>query len=199
MDNDLLEMYLQINKIEQPSDFNSWDHVRKIRAKINEDKYTMLIGLEHSWAILSDDYNNPKTNGKDLIDREADDRVAKTPLAAFLYYINSGFYPPPEVMRAIHDCFELYEQCQGAVELEDVFYGTRVKKRGNHAQRESRGNLFFYFDAVSVWEAKPSNKSLEEIAEDFLTEKGINKDVDSFLRGYRRWKKNNRNKNLPDN
>lgn len=177
---------------------NSWDHVRNLR-KLFEDceNYPVLHSLELSWEELESSYNNQEW--PDLIKRDADEGISETPLEAFMYYIEMGFYPSPEIMLSIIDAFNMYFAGAGKHTLEDVFFGKEKKWIGNHAAVRAKDNLYerfhFYIDLKSHGVDKLGNKkkSMEDMAADFfesmlspkLTE---NIDIDTFLRNYRRWK-----------
>lgn len=197
----ILEAVLGLFKIQTVNQNNTWEVVRANRAKLlNSEDFPVLDGLESSWQHLEDFYNSDA--GQTIIDRREDERLAESPLKAFTYYIELGFYPPPEIMLAVNDCFSVYNMCCGEIELEEAFFGARPKGKGNQAKRSTKGSLFkqFYFH-VGFERVKEKNKnlppkSLAKIAEefwdnDFLGEsEGDPPDIDSFLRGYRRWKEN---------
>ena len=84
------------------------------------DQYPVLEELEHSWSVLTAEYNGQYP---DLVSRKIGHR--DTPLSAFRNYIDSGFYPPPEVLLALDDCFRMYMALSGQLELEDIFYGKK--------------------------------------------------------------------------
>jgi hypothetical protein len=153
------------------------------------DDYPVLNGLEESWKILEDDYQ--------VIDRS--DHPSSNPLSSFIYYVDLGFYPPPEIMLALCVCFERYIEAEGDLSLDEAFFGHKHKKRKSHAYRE--GKLYKYFLFHKLWASGMRRRvdgdlnSLEKLAEDYLGSLFANKDweddmdVDSFLRGYRRWVK----------
>ncbi len=114
-----------------------------------------------------------------------------------------------------------------AYNLENVFFGPTKKGVGNHAQRQyssSKRNQETYFSFhmyVANFKGLENDHidpiNYESLAVSFFDEKDRNDkrrwdifpggdgfkpspqpDIDSFLRGYRRWKKNNISKNLPD-
>jgi hypothetical protein len=168
--------------------FNTWGYVREERGRIETHNYPVLESLEETWGGISADYGS-------LITRDDDERTAETPLNAFLFLIDSGFYPPPEILLAVAQCFEHYQGCAGDVDLEDVFFGERKKGVGNYAARKSRDFLYRYLWFLETLECMPGKKDLPkkplaELADGMFQHFKISEyDVDSFLRSYRRWKK----------
>ena len=56
-------------------------------------------------------------------------------IVGFMDAIGCGFYPPPEVLFAVHDAFEAYLAADGKRSLEEVFFGKPTPKLGNYAAR----------------------------------------------------------------
>lgn len=151
--------------------------------------YPVLNGLEESWKILEDDYQ--------VIDRS--NHPSSNPLGSFTYYVDFGFYPPPEIMLALCKCFERYERAEGDLSLDEAFFGHKHKKRKSLAYKEGKKQKYFVFH--SLWASGMRRRvdgdlnSLEKLAEDYLgsvfavRDWEDDMDVDSFLRGYRRWVK----------
>lgn len=163
------------------------------------EDYPSLSGLEDAWQVLSryygDDYD-----GTPLIPRvENPDRTAENPLESFKYHVEMGFYPPPEIMTVIQLCFQKYLASAGDISLDEAFFGAPHKKRESYAYRKNHIWRFQSFHALQVVlhqkhlkATEQPKKSLEQLAEEHLSslfsgdDAGI--DVDTFLRGYRRWK-----------
>lgn len=154
-----------------------------------------LNQLQTSWEILSE-YYQPFDPREHLDGGGA--------ISTLSHYLEAGCYPPPEVLTAISNCFSMYCIANGALTLEEVFFGPPKKGLGTHAARLYDGCEYYYFD-VDVRKfrfreerdgvKKPA--SLADIAEFHFQElsaisdsPGDNNppDIDSFLRGYRRWK-----------
>jgi hypothetical protein len=196
---DALKWMIEQLDIESPNEYNTWQAVRQNRRLLkNSENYPFLSGLELSWQTLEEEYNEEGRISR--INRERDERVADTPLNAFLYYIEMGFYPPPEILLAIQKCFEIYMRGSGYIKLEEAFFGNSPKGKGIYAKRRSNGSIYEHFH-FHVGLAKNENKnsglgskSLSEIAVDFFNETPLGVELsefidhDSFLRGYRRWK-----------
>nr|WP_158651900.1 hypothetical protein [Marinobacterium profundum] len=175
----------------QPNYYNTWEYVREERERIKTENYDIPNSLEAAWKRVTSNY-------KDYIRRNEDETVAATPLGAFLYYIEVGLYPPPELLLAIATCFRLYEDAEGAFELDEVLFGSRKKKGvGNYSAQLSRNRLYELFSITKYFERRKKevnpdrqSKSTTALAEEFIHQNSANGvDAESFLRGYRRWKK----------
>ncbi|MCW8108080.1 hypothetical protein OPS25_06180 [Alteromonas ponticola] len=188
---------------------NDWNEVRLWREELKDhDDYPVKASLEHSWEVLSNqvytfNYDHTLHN---VLDRESDERLAATPLDAFNYYIDSGFYPPPEILLWLTDCFMEYFKSGGSKSLEHIFFGREKPSVGNEAARRSSDQLYMTFSGiVGLEKLGAKNKggkspSQSELAEEFLNgrypfgdkeflEKLSGTDVETFLRNWRRWKK----------
>ena len=103
-------------KFNTKANLKNW-HEKMIKESSN---YPVLEGLEESWKLLEDYYNNPI---EDVVDRS---RILQTPsLGAFRYMIEAGLYPPPEVLCDLDICFEMYMAKRGKVELEQILGATK--------------------------------------------------------------------------
>jgi hypothetical protein len=89
--------------------------------------YPTLDELESAWQLLNARYGN-------FIDR--DKRASRDPLAEFAYFVEMGFYPPPELMLAISDAFQDYRDAEGKLTLEEVYFGKPKRKGGTYARRK---------------------------------------------------------------
>ena len=70
-------------------------------------------------------------------------KLAHHPLALFFLYVSYGFYPPPELLIALHEAFEAYQKEKGRLTLEEAFFGKPVQRAGTYAQRSAaRGKVF---------------------------------------------------------
>ena len=62
-------------------------------------------------------------------------RNDRPPLADAMAYVESGLYPPPELMLALRDAWHAYLVAGGTLELEVAFLGERKQKGGTYAKR----------------------------------------------------------------
>jgi len=51
--------------------------------------------------------------------------------------VDMGFYPPPELLLTLLDCWDTYEAGGGSISLEEAFLGKPVQKAGVYAKRSS--------------------------------------------------------------
>ena len=159
------------------------ENIEKWRSAISKkrENYPVLEALEQSWNILESEYN---CDVPDLVDRN--NLGSDTSIATFMYMVDTGFYPPPEVMLSILDCLNFYEDMNGKVSLEEVFFGKTQKGVGNYAARKKRSK---YMRFLHFWlQTDINNKSQWEIAEDVIDHFNLDDEPDSLLRQYRRFK-----------
>jgi hypothetical protein len=116
-----------------------WENCEASYQKLASDEaenYPVLDGLKTAWAELESQYNYP--NGKPLFERgRALQKIASTPLAALFYFVDGGFYPPPELLLALYETYEHYMAADGEISLEEAFFGPPIPKAGNHARRRN--------------------------------------------------------------
>ncbi len=177
-----------------PNQFNTWAFVREERELMDANNFPALDDLDATWELISSEYGG-------IVERSADERIAETPLGAFLYYIDCGLYPPPEILLSVQNCFESFLNSGGKYELEDVFFDSDRKKGiGNYAAQKAQYWRYEHLFMCEQGEQRKSTvdstykkKSLTENAEYLFDLLGIDDvaDIDNFLRGYRRWKKRN--------
>ena len=188
-----------INDGNDPSSINSWQYVRRLRSLMTlEESNPTLEGLNYSWEWISSSLY--KLENREVICRDDDEKTAKDPLSAFLYYVDSGFYPPPEILYTITQAFNLYFIAGGKLSLEDMFFGEETKWVGNEAARKRRDigyehfQVYFQFTRRGEFNGSRKKRSLEKVAEEFFDslffiDADERPEIDSFLRGYSRWKK----------
>ena len=121
-----------------------------------------------------------------------------TPLELFQSHVRRGHTPPPELLFAIAKAFDLYFQAHGKLSLEQVFFDPPLTtKQGNYSKRsikKFKGLSYLDFHEI-VDDSKSAKTKIEDLAikfiETYVPEENhtVNEeDLDSFLRGYRRWK-----------
>lgn len=188
--------------------YNSWEYVTELREEISSGN-SVISGMENIWKLIEQNQNQVEFDlaspgASDLL-AKCDEIVSVTPLDSFLASLYLGRYPSPEVLLAIARCFQLYFEEAGRLELEDVFFTKPRKQRvGNNAAQKDSEQIYEAFAVrfeleLFLWRENEKNSdnasmnlkpSLGKTAEDFLNGRpGRKLDVESFLRGYQRWKK----------
>lgn len=141
------------------------------------------------------------------LEREKYYDLADSPLEILAFCIASDFqtYPPPEILQVIAHQFNRYMVAGGELTLEEAFFGSQ-KRRGSYANRKKKENLLYSQFHLIANIAEYKNMSQHEILEDVLENpdskndfisrkafieeyKASDPDYDTFLKGYRRWKK----------
>jgi hypothetical protein len=145
-----------------------------------------------------------RTVANEFLHEGRDRQPSDNPLSSLAYYMEMGIYPPPEVLLAISNIFELYMHATGDISLDEAFFGKPHKKRTSYASVThqyfnlyGKFNIYRRLDFFSLIGINVSTtESLEAQAEAYLKhveQTDLNgfkaPDVDSFLRGYHRWKK----------
>jgi len=111
-----------------------------------------------------------------------------SPLEDFLSCIDAGYYPAPEIMVAISRCFNSYLAAKGDISLDEVFFGDRHSKRKSFAYKKHKTGWSSEYVLFEKWLKLAEGNSMEKAADEFLSKYFPHLDVDSFLRGYRRFK-----------
>lgn len=175
-------------KTEKHNYYNTWGFVRVFQNELKNTDNPLLKGLLYSWQTLSTEYSEAYDQGFSTALRDNVSDFAATPIEALVEAVELGYYPSPEILVAVCRAIDKYMSHQGELELEDVFFGDKVRSKGNYSGRVGHDSLYrmLWFHTTL---ASNKNKSLSKIAESFLTEFRIETmDVDNFIRGYRRWK-----------
>jgi hypothetical protein len=151
-----------------------------------------LYLLEKCWQSLIQEYPNPELQ----LDRDKKD---DTPLLQFMGLVRSGIYPPPEIMLSLLQCFDLYFLSAGKKSLDEVFFGHPHKNKSSQAfemhQFYKYISFGLHFDVKKMMPGTGlslKGKSMVERAELYLQWTNPNNtetDPESFLKGYRRWRK----------
>ncbi|MDO6776469.1 hypothetical protein Q4591_14015 [Shewanella sp. 3_MG-2023] len=163
----------------------------KLKANYISEEYPIYTSLENTWRYLESEY--------DVIKR--DEHPAQDPLSSFAYYIDSGFYPPPELMIVISSAINHYLDAKGEKSLDEILFGIKHQKTKSLSYKQHKQTKFAYFQFfadLEVSKQENQNISFEKMMElvlentDPIILSGLgfdsNIDIDSFLRGYRRWK-----------
>jgi len=181
-------------------DFERWkETARELRKKLADAKENdILLGiLEDLWQ---------DTNYHEA-DREDYYNFGDSPLEVLAHGMGDHLsYPPPEILQIISRQFAHYMAMGGKITMEEAFFGS-PKGKGTYAKRRAAENQD-YEKFHLIWTRNQHGYSsqldvLEALTkEEFLAYSGgfakepnrfykywEKHDLDSFLRGYRRWKK----------
>jgi hypothetical protein len=196
------------SELKHSSYYNSWEYVSELKESLLSSDHMASI-MEDTWQVIeqyqgSDEEAVNTPDALKMIEK-CDEIVSVTPLDTFMGFLAMGRYPPPEILLAIEKCFRSYFEQAGKLELEDVFFSKPRKQRlGNNSAQASRDLIYeafaLRFELEMIrWRTNKENfgerkagqrPTLSRVAEDFLEAKEtVRLDVDSFLRGYQRWKK----------
>lgn len=155
--------------------------------------------LEQQWHEI-DDLSHDGFNWRES-ENDIPNHRNLTPVHAFLDTVIRGRYPTPEIMFSIAKAFELYFIAAGELTLEEVFFGKPRRRSGNFASRSIRELRYLFFHdtlqrQMAIASVLGKKYSILEEASNFLSHEYMDEegkighfDVDSFLRGYRRWRK----------
>jgi hypothetical protein len=116
-------------------------------------------------------------------------KVGSSPLTALFVYVEMGFYPPPELLLGLMECFDLYMAAKGSLSLEEAFIGAPKRRAGNYAaQSASRMRELMWSMEIASRAAR--GEAGIAIAEDIVNRKGLSIDPESILRVARKhWTK----------
>ncbi len=136
-------------------DRNSNEVVDKIRQHLKSsyahDDYPIMSSLESSWKLLSEDYK--------VIDRH--DHPAKTPVESFVYFVEMGFYPTPELLMFVKEGFDLYLHSRGEISLDEAFFGEKYKKKSSFSFRKSKDFKYGVLETSAKFMQRKKNISFE--------------------------------------
>lgn len=194
MNVDELYEYMRVEIKQFQGNYNSNEYSQRcktlLKASFELEEYPAYYSLESDWQLIESE--NP------LFKEERSLNRTKSPLSYFIYHMDSGFYPPPEVLLALLACFQTYFDAEGDVSLDEAFFGRIHKKKSSQAFLDSVESKYFVFHKMYVqadrfFHSSLKGKPLVDKAIDFLDDPLNTKgkpDPESFLRGYRRWLQN---------
>lgn len=141
------------------------------------------------------------------LEREKYYDLADSPLEILAFCVSSDFqtYPPPEILQVIAHQFDRYMVAGGELTLEEAFFGSQNGK-GSYAKRKMKENLTYSqfhsiknrpeFENMGQYEVledvleRPDSKNDSLRYNEFIEAyREHDPDYETFLRGYRRWKK----------
>jgi len=179
IDVDLPKLEANPNTMEFASEYR-----KATKAAYDLDDYPVLAGLEATWKSIEED--SPLLG----IERERLESNYDSPLSCFMFNVDTGHYPPPEIMLSLLHGFQLYYAHGGEKSLDEIFFGRPHKKKSSDAFTDytdkKYANFHFFYERASSLDGK----SMTEKAEKYLRcspFRNENIDPESFLRGYRRY------------
>lgn len=113
---------------EQWQQVANWHELLEHERKDAESPYN---GFNAAWDVILSEGHTVNERGQNL------SATAPTPIETLSYMLEMGFYPPPELLMAIIDCFDAYMANGGRITLEEAFFGRPMKSAGNYAKRRS--------------------------------------------------------------
>lgn len=161
-----------------------WDAVESWHQLLQNDScddYPILASFNKAWGALNDIYSFD--NGP-FMKRGRDCGASDSPLSTLFFYVEMGFYPPPELLLALSDAWHRYRQASGAYGLEDAFFGKSKKGAGNYSKR-ARSRSRMTWITLEFNELLREGKTRTQCAELISERLGGKPDADSILRGLR--------------
>jgi hypothetical protein len=140
-------------------------------------EYPFIDSLRRYWKALRQEQDTPE-RGKAL------QQIGSTPLDVFFYFVEMGFYPPPELLLVLSDCWEIYKAGGGKISMEEAFIGPAQRGAGNHARRKNSKfrKMMMAWDFIQLLNA---GNTRAEAAEALSNRMGGKPDADSILREMR--------------
>lgn len=119
--------------------------------------------------------------------------IADNPLAALQLCLEFGHVPPATVLLEIANTYAKYMDAEGAMSLEEAFFGQLTKGVGNYSARRAKSEELRLLDLeLSIEEAfseKGERRSQIEIVEEYLERQGRHdEDPEHVLRRIRRFR-----------
>jgi len=165
---------------------------------INKGRHRLL---EKCWTSLLSSPDLPESVKIELsTERNKQNSDNSLPLDSLMASVQKGHYPSPEVLQWLLNCFEIYFDSGGELTLDQVFFGNSIQKKGSPSDirmKYRKYQYFHWFVEERLEEAKKENQKAPgqpAMAEAFVNtpywESILGEvNIDSFLRGWRRWKK----------
>lgn len=162
-----------------------WQQVERWHRVLEDervDDYPVLASFNVAWDELNSLY---EYNGESVIERGGDlRRVSGSPFSTLFYFVDMGFYPPPELLLSLQDAWNRYIAAMGVMSLEEAFFGQTKKGLGNYAARKRSAlrkmRMRLEFDRMLR-----AGMARTEIAEEMSNRMGGKPDADSILRSMR--------------
>jgi hypothetical protein len=143
-----------------------WAKVAEWRDRLLEQGWQnipAIASLEEAWGVLDEHYGG-------VVKRANQERVAMTPAEALFFHVEMGFYPPPEILLAVHDSYLTYLQGRGALTIEETLFGKPPRKGGNLAKRRATLSRYIHW-GVHIQHLREEGLTLvaaaEKVAKEF--------------------------------
>jgi hypothetical protein len=166
----------------------TWRMIHKATLQVPVEDRLLLAGLEETWIDL--------INEGDTDWSETQREARKNVLSAFQNDWDSGLYPAPEILSAMSEVVSYYLNMDGAISLDEAFFGFKHNKRTSYATKSMSAvyesfNVDIQIDILSRYD---DQQTLGEKALIFIEKSEIHRsklkdmDLDTFLKGFRRFR-----------
>ena len=157
---------------EQWQQVANWYALLEHERKDPESPYN---GFNDSWDRIVSEGHTVDERGQAL------SNTAPSPIETLSYMLDMGFYPPPELLMAIIDCFDAYMANGGKITLEEAFFRRPKKSAGNYAKRRSSRSRNFALKMEFIGFLNEGHSRIEAAEKvSVLLDGGV--DADSILR-----------------
>lgn len=143
-----------------------------------------LEELSEAWALLDSEYKLYTGDWAYSRENKLSDSDNGSAFTEFISCLDVGYYPRPEVMLAINDCFKHYLSFEGKLSLDEVFFNKPKKGVGNKAAQTKQQDKILQL-AIELCLSDES-QTQHQIALEVIERLGISDTPESLLRQYRR-------------
>ncbi|PKG99076.1 hypothetical protein [Paraglaciecola sp. MB-3u-78] len=178
-------------------------------------EYLFENNLTPSFTSNLNDLNNYKSLGFDELDlleskyskigvrnyqTDKSNYIIDNPVELFMDELIYGEFPAPETLLSLYKCFNLYFLSKGTLTLEEVFFGKPIKRAGSYAKRKFSKQVYSEFHWCVMREIQEPSFDLKDFSIRYLANASEEENpslryfhegnINSFLKGYDRWKSN---------
>lgn len=151
---------------------------------IKNHGHHFLEELSDAWALLDSEYKLDTGDWGYSRENMVSDSNYGSAFNEFINCLDVGYYPRPEVMLAINDCFKHYLSFEGKLSLDEVFFNKPKKGVGNKAAQTKQQDKILQL-AIELCVSDES-QTQHQIALEVIERLGISDTPESLLRQYRR-------------
>lgn len=148
----------------------------------NDERYPGLCDTEDFYQSSLQPYKHAPYTDRELC--ETFDNVFE----ALDHYLEYSCPTPPELLMTLRDIYGIYKSARGNLELEELFFGVRLPRIGNYAARSAK-RFEHMLLSMDLFVGERKGKSKKEVAEEFITKRGLNIDPESILTNHARYLK----------